>query len=57
MGQQIKWKNLDNPVYILKILKKQLEIQSVCEHQIVKSSEQNSVSLVLEIFLKELLAT
>ena len=57
MGQQIKWKNLDNPVYILKILKKQLEIQSVCEHQIVKNSEQNSVSLVLEIFLKELLAT
>ena len=57
MGQQIKWRNLDNPVYILKILKKQSEIQSICEHQIIKSSKQNLVSLVLEIFLKELLAT
>ena len=34
-------------------LKKQSEIQSVCEYQIIKISEENSVSLVLEIFLKE----
>ena len=50
MGHKVKWRNLDNPVYILK---KQPEIQSVCEYQIIKISEQNSVSLVLEIFLKE----
>ena len=53
MGQQIKWRNLDNPVYILKILKKQSEIQSICEHQIIKSSEQNSCSVTFSRDISE----
>ena len=52
MGQQIKWRNLDK-VYILKILKKQSEIQSICEHQIIKSSEQNSCSVTFSRDISE----